>query len=693
MSSSPSQKHQAPHTDALADFEVLVPTNWGELVFVCGSVPTLGEWDPIKAIPLVCQERKENGYVWRTPTSVSVPKQLVVEYKYFKTHTHGIQWEVSPNRSFKIQSAEQVVVVDALFDHPGEDFLKLIKCKWPEMPADPQEAALFEVIRAFALDPKRRQMTTGVTTRQERRSLHRIAGLFRLEHRTVETGNGEQAIQLDKTETFGLQSRSTAARSASVHSPHAAKVPPVDPKWTPEQLGFYNDLVTFVSSGEQSMSFPVTLDSAARRFVHSLAEQFEILEHESIGKHDNRCIKITKADKVTLQQKREQLALLDEAMTAYLGRLSEAEKQSLANPVAAVGPVVAPAEQLARKGLLRYVNWNIEWMDHFFDSDTAFKVGDHEVPDYAAVCNQVASVLQQLDADIVAIQEGPANIARMQFFVKTFLKDGYEVFGGLESNTQQIYYLVKKGGYVLNAHLYKEADEFLQQPWTFDVQGDCTLKSYKFTRRPVVLAGDVFVNGKPKPFFACAMHTKSKFVALGEKMWKSVKMEEKQKFIRASVKNRRRIAAECTRLRKCINEFMFAKFEDPLVITSGDYNDGPGLDFFEEFYLLFDSIDALLGTPFSKTKTLESLLIRSRFVAKNEQWSCEFDDYVDNIKSRRVLLDHIFVCLSLFNVTKQAKVAHSLFESSIRPEVRGTPEERMRKNRPSDHRPVFADFL
>ncbi len=112
------------------------------------------------------------------------------------------------------------------------------------------------------------------------------------------------------------------------------------------------------------------------------------------------------------------------------------------------------------------------------------------------------------------------------------------------------------------------------------------------------------------------------------------------------------------------------------MIVSGDLNDGPGMDFFEEFYLLFDSVDALLGTPFSKTKCLESMLIRSKFISKPNQWSCEFDDYVDNVKGKRVLLDHIFVSLNLFNSAKQATVFHALFENSIKPEIRGTPEER-----------------
>jgi hypothetical protein len=52
----------------------------------------------------------------------------------------------------------------------------------------------------------------------------------------------------------------------------------------------------------------------------------------------------------------------------------------------------------------------------------------------------------------------------------------------------------------------------------------------------------------------------------------------------------------------------------------------------------------LLGSPFTSGRLLHSLLIRRRFVRPQDQWSCEFNDYVDEVKNKRVLLDHIVVC-------------------------------------------------
>jgi hypothetical protein len=38
--------------------------------------------------------------------------------------------------------------------------------------------------------------------------------------------------------------------------------------------------------------------------------------------------------------------------------------------------------------------------------------------------------------------------------------------------------------------------EFLSQTWIYDVQGNCTLEEYKYTRRPLPIRGTVIVNGR-----------------------------------------------------------------------------------------------------------------------------------------------------------------------------------------------------
>jgi len=118
------------------------------------------------------------------------------------------------------------------------------------------------------------------------------------------------------------------------------------------------------------------------------------------------------------------------------------------------------------------------------------------------------------------------------------------------------------------------------------------------------------------------------------------------------------------------------------------------MDFFEEYYLLFDSVDTLLGSPFAKKKMLVPLLIRSKFVAHADQWSCIFSDYVDKIPNRKVLLDHIFVSAKLEKFVTHASIGHDIIAKyAAQLECRTDAELYMRQCRLSDHRPVFMDFL
>jgi hypothetical protein len=129
---------------------------------------------------------------------------------------------------------------------------------------------------------------------------------------------------------------------------------------------------------------------------------------------------------------------------------------------------------------------------------------------------------------------------------------------------------------------------------------------------------------------------------------------------------------------------------------------------------------------------LVPLLIRHRFVSHRDQWTVEFDDYVDGIDKKRVLIDHIFVSEALSRKTVQASVLHRLYEQHnkklidnlvARAEAIQQQEEEEKKHRGkdkgyahvdpdrmqqlikhdlhlegtrqsrlSDHRPVFADF-
>ena len=164
-------------------------------------------------------------------------------------------------------------------------------------------------------------------------------------------------------------------------------------------------------------------------------------------------------------------------------------------------------------------------------------------------------------------------------------------------------------------------------------------------------------------------------------MWLSHSFEDVEYFVNKAISNRRRIQAESFRLRQCLHDLFLKEHPETHIVISGDFNDGPGVGFFEQFYGILNVLDALLGSSFYGTKAFYPLL----GYPSDTVFTCEFDDYVDNVRCKRVLLDHVFVSNSLRN-KGTALVAHKEYQDSL------AHGGRDRQDRASDHRPVICDF-
>ncbi|EDQ90319.1 uncharacterized protein MONBRDRAFT_32048 [Monosiga brevicollis MX1] len=512
-----------------------------------------------------------------------------------------------------------------------------------------------------------------------------------------------------------------------------------------------------------------------RRMIHEIAEHLG-LHHDSHGHRTkkSRVVEVMVPAPEVRRQEADDFQILQQALRAYR-KLARESSHELAESNTELPPGYQPGTQ----HLLRYASWNIEWFNALFLSDTEFNlaVPSQDIADVNDLLERIACVIVALDADLLAVQEGPSNLQRMTLFIERYLDSAFSVIGGLEPHeAQQLYFLVRREGPLRNVRLVPEAQAFLQQPWHFDVDGNLHLQEYRFQRIPLLIQAELDVpasvcaeqgsvcsnvprndiehslhledrvereqwqqeqpglafaqdtldfaelearavsppgvrvadghsgaSGLPadrtrpttptvqlterRVVFACTLHAKSKHVANGRSRWESHNDADKQEFIQQAVKNRRRIVGECLRLRECLNRFVFARHENPLLVVSGDLNAGPGMDFFERFYLMTSGLDALMGSPFNHNKMLQALLIRSRFVSPASMYTAIFDDYVDGVPSKRVLIDHICVSRALFQTTRRAGVAHELFEQFSDARLEG------RARHPSDHRPIWADLI
>ncbi|MCE1197350.1 MAG: 4-alpha-glucanotransferase [Marinilabiliales bacterium] len=80
-------------------FKIDYQTSWGESIFISGSTPLLGAWDPMKAIPL------KNQFPGEWMTSIE-SDDLRFEYKYLlQKQDGGMVWEWGPNRGIDLSAA------------------------------------------------------------------------------------------------------------------------------------------------------------------------------------------------------------------------------------------------------------------------------------------------------------------------------------------------------------------------------------------------------------------------------------------------------------------------------------------------------------------------------------------------------------------------------------------------------------
>jgi endonuclease/exonuclease/phosphatase family metal-dependent hydrolase len=336
---------------------------------------------------------------------------------------------------------------------------------------------------------------------------------------------------------------------------------------------------------------------------------------------------------------------------------------------------------------------NVEWMNDWFTPDAdpavAFKqtfTRDGHTSTTSEVATRTAGLIRALDADVLAIEEGPSRPGELGLFIQDYLSDQngqplYEFFLS-DSGAQQRVGLLYKPGSVDSAQLAPHSEiGSLIDPWQADVDGDAVLDEYQFTRTPLVV--DLTFGGRALRMIV--MHTKSNFINQGQQLWDDP--TTRQQYVISALKNRRRISTEGMRVRTFLDATLQS---DPQanVIVLGDLNDGPGLDYFEELYLSHNVTDIMVGSAFQP----EWIFAHAQHDAPAaERYTAVFDDFVTGEQNKHVLLDHILLSPGLRRgglkkVAKSGRVRHAEYDSEV------VNNGQNREDRPSDHRPVSVQL-
>jgi hypothetical protein len=346
---------------------------------------------------------------------------------------------------------------------------------------------------------------------------------------------------------------------------------------------------------------------------------------------------------------------------------------------------------------IKIATFNVEWMVNLFKNGQPklLTKPSKKTPGLGAkpknpqgVADRIASVIQDLRADIIGICEGPPHQQQMETFVKEKLDDEYLVYS-MPDGAQSVHMLVHKRlgrGLTIEQLPYDhKVYERLRHPREYYKFGklDKAAKA-RFTRRPVILR----VKRKGHITEIMTLHTKSKISDLK----KAVDWEKKTpEAIISAINSRQKLSIEMNGIRKYIAHRLWSKAADS-VIVMGDLNDGISRDIVDDTFLLHSIVHELRGAFHHEIALMRHVLTSRQLQKKGYAWTVEFRDAANKGKKTRVLLDHILysprcheggnICF----VNGSACIERKVYNKHV--SGRGAS----RDDRPSDHIPLSARF-
>lgn len=292
--------------------------------------------------------------------------------------------------------------------------------------------------------------------------------------------------------------------------------------------------------------------------------------------------------------------------------------------------------------------WNMEWMNDLFESNQqapAYK------PDDASTYHQpeatvkqrrenLSGLLQELDADVVIVVEGPNRTGELQLFFDEDMPGTWATY--VQSGRGQVQNValavrLDKGRFADTPFKAFDTNQLeVFDPFPLDVDEDGIRELYQFSRRPVY--SEIYP-AAGRPFRVLGLHLKSKGI---------FSAYEWSKWWQIADANRRKILAQSTRIRL---EFLDPYLQDPELrdtplIVCGDINDGPGLDASEK-RLFGSGVERLMGTVWKPELCFGNALF-DQLKAKDQKdldfaglYTTNFKDPIFNNTWHRVWIDHI----------------------------------------------------
>lgn len=346
---------------------------------------------------------------------------------------------------------------------------------------------------------------------------------------------------------------------------------------------------------------------------------------------------------------------------------------------------------------LKIATFNVEWMVNLFKNgkpELSTKQNKKapglgaKPKDPQGVADRIANVIQEVDADILGICEGPPLKSQMQTFVRQKLDNDYRVYS-TEDGAQSVHILVHKrvnGGITFSQvpHSDKiyERLRTVRNYYKFGNVRDP--QKGRFTRMPVILR----LERKNKVTELMALHTKSKISDLK----KAIDWQKKTRdAVISAINSRQKLSIEMNVVRKYIAHALHSQRADS-VIVMGDLNDGIARDVVDDTYLLHSIVHELRGAFHHEVALMRHVLTPEQLQKKGESWTVEFNDPARGGKLTKVLLDHMIFSPRCWEGGKicfhqgSGKIEHAAFDKYV------DNKGKTRDDRPSDHKPLSGRF-
>ncbi len=327
---------------------------------------------------------------------------------------------------------------------------------------------------------------------------------------------------------------------------------------------------------------------------------------------------------------------------------------------------------------IKLTTWNIEHLDKLSGTN----LNTNQIRRRDGIREEILTIAP----DILCVVEGPNSEAKIDAVCTQLFNNEYVAIKAQNNDygilgNQWIWFLVKSDfPYLASARLLPTQtwyDYTGGKNWSVNFWGNFEAKSHYHYRQPQVLILDI--EGQQVEFIGA--HLKSKFVNQGQSMWKDP--ARKQEFIQKSLEARIKMATEAVNIRQYINK-RFTQNTKPAIFVLGDFNDGPGKEYFENQYLFFDLISNIQGDIFSAHKFLNHALFD---YAADLRWTVNFKDFVEPQRPPQILLDHILFTQALVN--HHLKITVLPNAGLVEHEVHDFVNSRLNSNqKTSDHKPV-----